>query len=96
MATPCVAGGLALVMAADNDVRGDPAAAKARLSDYAAPVPAAGASEAGHGMLDVEAAIDELEPDETQLEARDDKAVERDNAHQTISAAEGGIITQYL
>jgi hypothetical protein len=96
MATPCVAGGLALVMADDNDVRGDPAAAKARLSDYAAPVPAAGASEAGHGMLDVKAAIDESEPEETQLKARDDKAVERDNAHQTISAAEGGLITQYL
>lgn len=96
MAAPCVAGGLLLLMAADADIRGDVDVAKARISEHAQAVPAAGETEVGHGMLDVQAAIDEAEPAETQAEAMDDTAASRDDAHEALSATEGGILWRYL
>lgn len=84
MATPCVAGGIALLYAADSSIRGDVEATKERLA-YAQPVPAAGETEVGHGMLDVAAAINETDSEQTQSDARDSEAEGRDEAHRGLS-----------
>jgi serine protease len=96
MAAPVVAGGIMQLYAADSGPKGDVEATKERLA-YAQPVPAAGETEAGtHGMLDVAAAINETEADQTQAEARDDTAASRDAAHRQLSDAQGGRVTRLL
>ena len=95
MAAPVVAGGIMQLYAADSGPKGDVEATKERLA-YAAPAPKIGETEAAHGMLDVAAAIDEVEPDETQSEARTDTAAARDAAHRQLSDMQGGTLARFL
>ena len=94
MATPCVTGAALQLMADDSNLRGDPEALYERL-EFSATTPYAGVTDVGdHGVLDVEAARTETEPDETQTEARNTTAERRDTAHRSLSNAEGGWITR--
>ncbi|MUV87016.1 S8 family serine peptidase [Natronomonas sp. CBA1123] len=95
MAAPVVAGGIMQLYAADSGPKGDVEATKERLA-YAAPAPKIGETEAAHGMLDVAGAIDEVEADETQTEARTDTAAARDAAHRQLSDMQGGRIARFL
>jgi hypothetical protein len=95
MAAPVVAGGIMQLYAADSGPKGDVEATKERLA-YASPAPKIGETEAAHGMLDVAAAIDEVEPDETQAEARTDTAAARDAAHRQLSDMQGGTLARFL
>ena len=92
MAAPQVAGGIMQLLAEDSSPQGDIDELRERLTEYAQPVPKAGVTEAGAGMLDIQAAIDEDEPDETQAQARDDDAQARDLAHEQLSNGEGGFL----
>lgn len=89
MAGPHVTGGLLQLLAEDSSVKGDVEAIKTRLREYAAPMPAAGVTEAGSGYLDVEAMVSETEPSTTQEDARDTAASNRDAAHRRLSDFEG-------
>jgi hypothetical protein len=95
MAAPVVAGGIMQLYAADSGPQGDVEATKERLA-YASPAPKIGETEAAHGMLDVAAAIDEVEADQTQAEARTDTAAARDAAHRQLSDMQGGRIARFL
>lgn len=92
MAAPHVAGGLLQLFARDSSVKGDLDAIRERLHEYAAPMPAAGVTEAGAGYLDVDAMVNESEPAASQTEARDADAETRDTAHRRLSNGEGGFI----
>lgn len=92
MAQPAVAGGAAVIKAETG--LSDPAAIMDRIREYAAPVPAAGFTEAGNGMLDVAAAVDKTEPEETQEAARDGEAETRDQAHRSLSNTQGGRVAR--
>lgn len=96
MAAPCVAGGILQLIDADSSVRGEIDEIRERLTKHAQPVPMAGETEIGAGMLDVQAAVDEDEPEESQSAARDDRAQTRDLAHERLSDAEGGFLFQLL
>lgn len=92
MATPCTTGGVLQLMADDSNLQGDPEAVYERLQ-YAASTEYAGVTDVGeHGVLDVEAARAEAEPDTSQSEARNGDAEDRDTAHRSLSDVQGGWI----
>lgn len=95
MAAPHVAGGLLQLFSEDGGVKGDLDVIRERLREYAAPMPAAGVTEAGEGYLDVKAMVNETEPEESQEDARDDDAATRDTAHRRLSNGEGGFIWRF-
>lgn len=96
MASPCTTGGAALVVAANSGLEGDPEAIYERLQ-YAGTTEHAGVTEVGDaGVLDVQAADSKTDPDTSQKEIRNDKAIARDEAHRTLRSAEGGVATRWL
>ena len=94
MAAPCVVGGLALVQAESNVEEFEEM--EERLAEYAEPAPKLGIHEAGAGWLDVEATIEETEPDETQADARTDEAQARDESWDALSSAYGSDVARYF
>jgi subtilisin family serine protease len=89
MAAPSYAAA-AILLQAETSLDGDVDAIYKRLREFAAPAPAIGVTEAGAGYLDVKAAVNQTEPDQTHEEARDDEATARDEAHRALSDASGG------
>lgn len=91
MATPMVAGGIALGLEA-NDWTAEEATKRAR--EAARPVPRAGTTEVGAGMHATDYLVDGTTPETTQSEARTDGAYTRDQTYQGLSDASGGIVTR--
>lgn len=93
MATPCTTGAALQLMADDSSLQGDPEALYKRF-EYAATTKFAGVTDVGeHGVLDVEAARTETEPDTTQTDVRNSQAEDRDRAHRSLNDLEGGWLT---
>jgi hypothetical protein len=95
MAAPIVAGVVGLLIAADSDLRGDYEAVRSRLKDHARPIPAAGTTEVGAGMVDADAAITETETDD-QDDTMSDEAFGRNEAYRQVSRYQGGIFARFL
>jgi hypothetical protein len=85
MATPIAAGVGGLVLSANPGLENDTDAFTGYVRNTSAPVPAAGVTEVGHGMVDARNAT-ALEPANTsQAEARTDAATGRDEANRAYS-----------
>lgn len=95
MATPCVVGCAGLVLS-ETSVEQDFDDLRDRMVDYASPTPNIGVYEAGAGYPNVQAAIDEAEPDETQEDARTDDAIARDEGWTALSDLHGSGLTQFF
>lgn len=80
-------GGVAAALVAGGLTEFD--AVRDRLTATAEPVTAAGETEVGHGMVNARNALDNVEPAQSQDEARDDRATGRDHAYRSISTAQG-------
>ena len=85
MAAPMVAGAAAVLRADGHDVE----ESWRRLTEYAYPIPGAGETEIGYGLLDLEAALNEDEIEERQPDVRDDDATARDAWHNLVSNTKG-------
>ncbi|NHN49976.1 S8/S53 family peptidase [Halostella sp. JP-L12] len=94
MAAPDVAAAAALLQGATGGLA--PADIYDRLRTYARPAPKIAEAEMKHGLLDVDAAINETEPDQTQAEAMNADAQARDAEFRALSNAQGGLATRYL
>lgn len=91
MATPIVSGSLALLLEAQPSLVGDEEEIHSRLTRTAAPIPHAGSTEVGAGMVDVSALLADVEPAQSQEEARTEDATARDSANSALS---GSLIRQ--
>lgn len=87
MATPIDAGALALLLESESGLVGDHTAVLERTKRTAVPAPNCGVTEVGHGVLDVEALLNDTEPSESQEAARTPDAMGRDRANRAITAA---------
>lgn len=85
MAAPMVAGAAALLSAEGYDAE----QIWNRLTEYAYPIPNAGETETEYGLLDVEAAINGTEYEDTQADVRTDEAVARDAGNRVLSDTMG-------
>lgn len=81
MAAPHVTGGAAVLRAAGYGVD----ETWTRLTEYAYPLPNAGSTEAKHGLLDVQAAIEGTEPSDDPADVRTDEAAARDDFNEALS-----------
>ena len=63
-----------------------------RLTATAYPVEHFGATEAEHGLLDVQAAVDNAEPEDDPADVRNDRADGRDGFNETLSATRGNFL----
>ncbi|MFC6720892.1 S8 family serine peptidase [Natrialbaceae archaeon GCM10025810] len=89
MAAPHVVGGAALLRASEGlDVE----ETVDRLTKTAYPLPNAGETEAEHGLLDVQAAIDDEEPEDGPSDVRNGRAKSRDAFNETLSATRGSFL----
>ena len=95
MAAPLVAGVVGLLLASDSSLEGDYEAVRSRLRDHARPIPAAGTTEVGAGMVDATAAITEAETGE-QSEEMGDEAFSRNEAYNALSNQQGGLFARFL
>ncbi len=86
MAAPHVAGGAAVLRAAGHTVD----ETWSRLTTCAYPLPNAGKTEAKHGLMDVEAALEGTEPDSEPADVRTSEAQSRDAFNETLSTVSGG------
>ncbi|MFC7216452.1 S8 family serine peptidase [Saliphagus sp. GCM10025334] len=87
MAAPMVAGGATLIRASEN-LTVEEAIDRLTVTSY--PLPNVGETEAENGLLDVQAAINNAEPDETQADVRNDEAQVRDEFNRWLSNTQGG------
>lgn len=87
MATPLVAGALAQLLSAESGLRGQEHDVKARLKSTAQPMPNAGSTEVGAGMVDTRDLISNTEPGETQDDARTEDARSRDAANEALGGS---------
>jgi len=86
MAAPQVAGAAAVLRASESlDVE----TTRDRLTRTAHPIPNAGVTEAEHGLLDLQAALDDTEPDDDQADVAEGEAVARDEFNRTVSKSRG-------
>lgn len=81
MAAPHVAGGAAVLRAAGHTTD----ETWTRLTEYAYPLENAGATEAKHGLLDVQAALEGTEPADDPADVRSSEAEARDNYNDALS-----------
>lgn len=93
MATPIVAGSLALLLAEHPELKNNPGQVRARLANTSSPMPLAGETEVGHGMVNVTNLLTNTPPPMTQEEARNIDAQGRDSANRAIK---GSSITKWL
>jgi len=87
MATPVAAGVGALLLDADPSLQNESTEFADRLRETAAPMPRAGVTEVGHGLIDAEAAIADEPPTTEQADALTDSAAARDTANQGYSGS---------
>lgn len=87
MATPLVAGAAAQLLAADGTLVNDTAATEERLLETASPMPQAGVTEAGHGMVNASNAVTDTRPSDDQRDVRTDAAERRDVANEELSGS---------
>jgi len=93
MATPLVSGALALAVAMDS-VSAEEAVSSVRST--ARPIPRAGETEVGAGMVAADNLVDGTEPETSQLDARTDDATTRDATYREMSDSSGGTIVRLL
>jgi hypothetical protein len=89
MATPMVAGGVALLVAEHPDW--ESAAYRESVRSGARPVPSAAGTEVGHGMAAVDLSITETTPKREQAEAMTSAATARDEFHRALAADADGL-----
>lgn len=87
MATPDEAGALPLLLESESGLVGDETAVHDRVKRNSVPAPNCGVTEVGHGVLDVQALLNDEEPSESQEEARTPDAMSRDRANRAITAS---------
>jgi hypothetical protein len=95
MAAPSISGAALWILSETG--LSDPSEVKERLKRSAAPAPNAGLTDIGTGgFIDIEAALNDSAPEETQRETRNTTAVQRDEANRARANALGGAVTQFL
>ncbi len=94
MATPMVAAGVAAYLESNPDATASEV--RTWVREGARPIPTAGETEVGAGMLAVDNTVNEDAPAEDQDEARVTAAVERDRLHRALSESSGGLIGQLI
>jgi hypothetical protein len=87
MSQPVALGVGALVLAEHPSLVNDTAAFRERMLETAVPVPAAGYTEVGNGLVHSENAVSDTRPGETQEKVRVDAAIARDQANRGYSGA---------
>lgn len=87
MATPVVSGVLVQLLEAQPGLRGEELELQDRLERTASPVPRAGTSEVGAGMINGTQLLSDTEPEEGQEAARTEDAVARDSANEALSGS---------
>lgn len=93
MATPMVAGGIAAAMSSNSTLAEmSHEDIHEAVQESARPAPNMAVAETGHGLFAADNLADGTEPDESQSEAMDDDASERDDVYQAMSDAAGGWI----
>jgi subtilisin family serine protease len=95
MAAPLVAGVVGLLLASDSSLKGEFDDVRSRLRDHARPIPAAGTTEVGAGMVDANAAITEAETAD-QSDEMTDEAFSRNEAYNALSNQQGGLFARFL
>lgn len=95
MAAPKVAG-VVLQVIADAGVTDFEEMREWRIRENAEPIPNAGETEVGAGMVNAEQARSDDHEEVRQGDERDDEAVTRDEAYEALSDASGGAITRRL
>lgn len=94
MATPVVSGGVAVAMADDPNLVGQPVEVRQQIEEHYRPIPNAGITEAQNGMFAVDMIVQGETPETSQEDARNDKAVARDRAND--AASQDNIIEKIL
>lgn len=87
MAAPIVSGVLLLALAEDSSLQGSPTELRSRVERTASPVPAAGETEVGAGMINATQLLSNTEPEQTQSSARTESARSRDAANGALSGS---------
>jgi len=87
MAAPHVAGAAAVMLDANPELMNDTEAAREQLLETASPMPKAGVTEVGNGMVNVSAAASGALPGSEQVDARTDAAETRDRANRAYSGS---------
>jgi len=95
MAAPLVAGVVGLLLASDSSLRGEYEDVRSRLRTHARPIPRAGSTEVGAGMVDADAAITETETGD-QTDEMTDEAFSRNEAYRGLSRQQGGFLVRFL
>lgn len=91
MATPEVAGGIALARAANSSVAAlSPEETLEAVQDSASPAKHMAVAEAGHGMFSASNLADGTQPEESQEDSQTDPAEQRNEWYQAASDASGG------
>ena len=93
MATPIVAGSLAVALESGS-VSTEEALEEVRST--ARPIPAAGETEVGYGMVGADNLVDGTEPETSQLDARTDEALTRDETHRGLSDSQGRTLVGFF
>ena len=92
MATPVVSGLVAVTLQANPALEGNPAELQQYLEDHAEPLEQAGVTEVGAGRPDAGNLVNDVEPDQSQADARNDPAQQRDGANRALSAGFWGTL----
>lgn len=87
MATPIVSGVAALTLDANPSLVNDTEAFRETLLDGAEPIPNAGTTEVGEGMIDAENAVSQTEVEESQEGTRNEEAENRDAFNEAYSGS---------
>lgn len=87
MATPVVSGVLAVALSSDSSLRDNPTDLRDRVEATASPIPAAGTSEVGSGMINGSQLVSGTEPDTSQESARTEPARARDAGNGAIGGS---------
>lgn len=85
MSTPFSAGAIAALIDSESSLKGDPGRVEDRVTETASPIPGAGVTEVGDGMLNGSNLATDDHPDESQFSARTADAVARDAANRQYS-----------
>ncbi len=94
MATPMVAAGVANYLEANSDAA--PSEVRTWIREGARPIPTAGETEVGAGMLAVDNLVSEDAAATDQADAHTDAAVDRDRLYRTLSDSQGGLVARLL